>query len=38
MVADQDVERAAPIAQAIDDALREQRERADDCAGDALPA
>lgn len=38
MVADQDVERAAPIVQAIDAALREQRERADDCAGDALPA
>jgi hypothetical protein len=38
MVADQDVERAVPIAQAIDDALREQRERADDCAGDVLPA
>jgi hypothetical protein len=38
MVADQDVERAVPIAQAIDDALREQRKRADDCAGDALPA
>ena len=34
MVADQDVERAAPIARAIDAALREQRERADDCAGD----
>jgi hypothetical protein len=38
MVADQDVERAAPIAQAIDQALREQRERPDDLAADALPA
>ena len=38
MVADQDVERAAPIVQAIDAALREQRESADDCVGDAWPA
>jgi hypothetical protein len=38
MVADEDIERAAPIVQAIDAALREQRQCADDCAGDVLPA
>jgi hypothetical protein len=38
MVADEDIERAAPIVQAIDAALRAQRQCADDCAGDVLPA
>ena len=38
MVADHDVERATPVAQAIDAALRERRERGDDYAGDAVPA
>ena len=38
MVADHDVERAAPIAGRIDLALREQRAQNDGLAGEALPA
>jgi putative signal transducing protein len=38
MVADLDVERALPVAQAIDAALRQELDRPDACAGDALPA
>jgi hypothetical protein len=38
MVADLDVERALPVAQAIDAALREERARPDAAPGAALPA
>lgn len=37
MVAEQDVERAAPVVRGVDAALREQRERADDGLG-GVPA
>jgi hypothetical protein len=38
MVAEHDIERAAPIVQAIDAALREQRRDHDDRLGTAVPA
>lgn len=37
MVAEHDVERAAPIVRGIDAAMREQRERIDDGIGDGVP-
>jgi hypothetical protein len=37
MVAEHDVERAAPIVRGIDAALREQRARIDDGIGDGIP-
>jgi hypothetical protein len=38
MVADHDIERAAPVVQAVDEGLREVRQAKDDPIGDALPA
>jgi hypothetical protein len=38
MVADHDIERAAPVVEAVDSGLREVRKIEDDPLGDALPA
>ena len=38
MIADHDIERAAPVVEAVDASLREVRNIEDDPIGDALPA